>query len=33
MIDPEGVLRAIDDKVQVNSHGEDLIVLVEELRG
>ena len=31
VIDPEGKLRAIDDKVNVDSHGEDLIMLVEEL--
>ena len=32
VIDPEGVLRAIDDKVQVTSHGEDLVKLIESLR-
>lgn len=32
VIDPKGVLRAIDDKVQVASHGEDVIELIESLR-
>ncbi len=32
VIDPKGVLRAIDDKVNVQSHGEDLIELVETLQ-
>ena len=32
VIDPEGVLRAIDDQVQVSSHGADVVALVEKLR-
>lgn len=32
VIDPKGILRAIDDKVQVTSHGDDLIELIESLR-
>ena len=33
ILDEKGVLRHIDDKVQVDRHGEDLIELVEQLRG
>jgi peroxiredoxin Q/BCP len=33
VIDPAGVLRAVDQDVQVTSHGEDLIELVKRLRG
>ena len=32
VIDPQGVLRAIDEQVQVSSHGADVIELVESLR-
>ena len=31
IIDEKGVLRGIDDRVQVSSHGEDLIEMIEEL--
>ncbi len=31
LIDDEGVLRHVDDGVQVKSHGEDLLLKVEEL--
>lgn len=31
IIDEKGVLRAIDDRVQVSSHGDDLIEKLEEL--
>ena len=33
IIDDKGVLRAIDKSVKVNTHGEDVILRVEELRG
>lgn len=33
VIDDQGVLRRIVDQVNVKSHGEDLAVLVEELKG
>ena len=33
IIDAEGVIRAIDKKVNVNQHGEDLVELIGELRG
>ena len=32
VIDDQGVLRKVLDKVEVKTHGEDLAVLVEELR-
>ena len=32
VIDPKGVLRAIDDGVQVKSHGADLVALLERLQ-
>jgi len=32
VIDDQGVLRKVLDKVDVKTHGEDLAVLVEELR-
>lgn len=32
VLDPEGVLRAVDDRVQVDSHGTDLALLVAELQ-
>jgi peroxiredoxin Q/BCP len=32
VIDPKGVLRAIDEEVQVSSHGNDVIDLVDSLR-
>ena len=32
VIDEQGVLRKIVDKVEVKTHGEDLAVLVEELK-
>ena len=32
VIDPQGVLRAIDDGVQVTQHGQDLVTLLEELQ-
>ena len=32
VIDEEGILRAVDDHVNVNTHGEDLVLLVERLR-
>lgn len=31
VIDKEGVLRAIDDKVDVSKHGQDLVELIEGL--
>jgi len=31
VIDDEGVLRKIDEGVQVKTHGEDLLLMVEEL--
>ena len=33
VITPDGVLRAIDDSVQVATHGEDLVALLRELQG
>jgi peroxiredoxin Q/BCP len=33
VIDDKGVLRKVLDKVDVKTHGEDLAVLVEELKG
>lgn len=32
VIDDKGILRAIDSKVDVSSHGEDVVALVESLR-
>lgn len=32
VIDPKGVLRAIDDGVKVQSHGADLVALLERLQ-
>ena len=32
IIDPKGVLRAIDDEVRVESHGNDLVERVEGLK-
>ena len=32
VIDPDGILRKIDTSVQVNTHGEDLVLMVEELQ-
>lgn len=32
VIDPQGVLRAIDDQVDVTTHGDDLVALVERLK-
>jgi peroxiredoxin Q/BCP len=32
VIDEQGVLRKVVDKVEVKTHGEDLAVLVEELK-
>lgn len=32
VIDPKGVLRAIDDQVDVATHGDDLVALVERLK-
>jgi len=32
VIDPAGVLRAIDNKVNVDAHGEDLVELIRGLR-
>ena len=32
VIDDQGVLRKVLDKVEVKTHGEDLAVLIEELR-
>jgi peroxiredoxin Q/BCP len=32
VLDDQGVLRRIVDKVDVKTHGEDLAVLIEELR-
>lgn len=31
ILDPDGVLRSIEDSVDVNTHGEDLVLRVEEL--
>jgi peroxiredoxin Q/BCP len=31
VIDGKGILRAVVDDVKVNTHGEDLVLLVEEL--
>jgi len=33
VIDPEGVLRAVDEKVDVMKHGDDLLKLIESLKG
>lgn len=33
VLDDKGILRAIDEGVKVDSHGEDLVTLIEELRG
>ena len=33
IIDAQGVIRAIDAKVDVNQHGENLVELIGELRG
>jgi len=32
VIDPKGIVRAIDEQVQVSSHGDDVIDLVDSLR-
>ena len=32
VLDDQGVLRKVLDKVEVKSHGEDLAVLIEELK-
>lgn len=32
VIDPKGVLRAIDDEVDVDTHGRDLVALLERLQ-
>ena len=32
VIDPEGVVRHVDRKVDVNSHGDDLLKIVEALQ-
>ena len=32
VIDPAGVLRAIDDQVDVSRHGDDLLELIEGLK-
>lgn len=32
VIDEKGVLRAVDDKVSVRTHGGDLVALIEKLR-
>ncbi len=32
VIDEKGILRAIDDQVQVATHGDDLVDLVQDLR-
>lgn len=33
VIDEQGVLRAIEDGVKVRTHGEDLVKLIERLKG
>lgn len=32
VIDEHGVIRAVDDEVQVDSHGDDLLALIAQLR-
>ena len=32
VIDEKGILRAIDDQVQVATHGDDLVALVQDLQ-
>jgi peroxiredoxin Q/BCP len=33
VIDDQGVLRHVDEKVDVNAHGKDLVALIGRLRG